>query len=269
MIMLSLIPANPGLAFVTNSNLTPLFVRATATGRVKEQWDGGRWKGGDLLQVLPDGSLLVHQDVATVLFSKEGKQRWRIVDPKDGDDAQIHACVSPDGRSLAYATGSGLWIQSLRPGSVWRAVVKPTALERRFGELTWTIDSFIVWSPDSRRLAFAAAIGPGDGSDYEEWPTVVEVDLSKGSFRRRGPGRPMAWTASGLYVLRRREWKIYDAYRLSPSGASTLLGRRVLGGAVSRGRILMLVDRRSWTARTVIRIPGTSDDTDFGPVVGL
>ena len=264
--MLTLLPPapDPGLAFVANADAGSVFTMATAGGRSKRVWEG------DVLhEVRPDGTLVVGRGDRVLFLGPDGRARRAIPLPPGADNTTAHSCLSPDGRTLAYTTADGVWVRPLAGDAKWRTVLSPAAMERRFGEMAWSDDCRIVWSPDGRRLAFSAAIGPGDGSDYEQSPTVVETDLAGRTVRRRGEGLPVAWTRTGLYVLRRQGWRVYDAYRLAPSGAATRLGRRVLGGAVSRGRIVMLTDRRSWTAPGVVRIAGTSKDTDFGIAVGL
>ncbi len=145
------------------------------------------------------------------LASATGDEHWRMTDNGDARDPAL----SPDGQRLAYVLVdqgrdgaiAQLWVANLVEGK------RRLAAE---GELPWAAP---VWSPDGRRIAWAAGAWvvtvPNEGR-----PQTLLKDAQLGI-----AGRPqLAWTADGetvLAVLIRDEQR--GLYALPLKGRSALL----------------------------------------------
>ena len=127
-------------------------------------------------------------DSVRIRWYERGGQRGDLVHADAGDFSNLE--LSPDGKYLAVVVGSGesdLWIKDLSSGAFQRVTSAPGAETQE------------VWSPDSRRLAFAAA----KGLSY----TVVGSGVVAAVPGGEGPYLLEQWTPDGKYLLTRRQGK--------------------------------------------------------------
>ena len=127
-------------------------------------------------------------DNVRLRWYERGGTRGDLAHANDGDFNNLE--LSPDGKSLAVVVGSGesdLWIKDLSSGAFQRVTSLP-------GQ-----ESQEVWSPDSRRLAFATAKGL--------FYTVVGSGAVAPVPGGEGPYLLEQWTPDGKYLLIRRQGK--------------------------------------------------------------
>jgi serine/threonine protein kinase len=127
-------------------------------------------------------------DSVRIRWYERGGQRGDLAHADAGEFNNLE--LSPDGKYLAVVVGSGesdLWIKDLSSGAFQRVTSLPGA------------ESQEVWSPDSRRLAFATA----KGLSY----TVVGSGAVAPVPGGEGPYLLEQWTPDGKYLLMRRQGK--------------------------------------------------------------
>ena len=130
------------------------------------------------------------------------------------------ASWAPDGSRLAFTTEQSsvldpdLAVIDVAVGTIQR-------LEPSVNASSW----YVVWSPDSRRIAFASG------------ESLATIGADGQELRQLGAGAPEVWTADGDLVVRRGFREIVEI-RDDPEATARIVHR------VPRGRYVLSVDRR-------------------------
>jgi Tol biopolymer transport system component len=189
-------PARPG--FDTDAQISPngrwiAFDRYFATNRYEHPPHSLRIvdsEGRTERELVPEGTALQAKWTAGNLLHVTRGQDTFLLNPEDGSrvgPAIPASAFSPDGRWIAYVSGTELWVSSPDGSNARRVAVAPSYV------------SVGAFSPDSTRLTYVSAGGLSGEGDSSE---IVAVDGTGRVYLKEAPViAPGNWAPDGRSVV--------------------------------------------------------------------